>query len=128
MKKLIYKFLGILNDSEILMQAEAWAKKYYQPEYFKIASIVMFVLHDQGGVNIPKTSPSSRFIEDLDLRDPLVQVEIISGIEEKFNIVIPDNKCEQFNRINDLIEYIKKSYQIESANQLSALLQAGSCS
>lgn len=46
-------------------------------------------------------------IEETDI-DMLDFVELIIGIEKHFNISIPNNTCDSFESINDIIEYLKK--------------------
>ncbi|HBI92614.1 MAG: acyl carrier protein [Terrisporobacter othiniensis] len=44
--------------------------------------------------------------EDLDA-DSLDAVEVIMGLEEEFDIEIPDEDAENFKTIGDIVEYIE---------------------
>ena len=50
----------------------------------------------------------SDFIDDLDI-DSLDLVELIMGIEEEFNIEIPDGEAEKVVTVGDVVEYIKEN-------------------
>ena len=48
------------------------------------------------------------FIDDLGA-DSLDLVELIMGIEEEFNIEIPDGEAEKVVTVGDVVEYIKEN-------------------
>ena len=48
----------------------------------------------------------SRFIDDLQA-DSLDLVELIMGIEEEFNIEIPEEDAEKVVTVGDVVDYIK---------------------
>ncbi len=50
----------------------------------------------------------SNFIDDLGA-DSLDLVELIMGIEEEFNIEIPDGEAEKVVTVGDVVEYIKEN-------------------
>ena len=50
----------------------------------------------------------SRFIDDLQA-DSLDLVELIMGIEEEFNIEIPDEDAEKVVTVGDVVDYIKEN-------------------
>ena len=48
----------------------------------------------------------ANFIDDIGV-DSLDFVELIMGIEEEFNIEIPDTEAEKVVTVGDVVEYIK---------------------
>lgn len=50
----------------------------------------------------------SHFIDDLGA-DSLDLVELIMGIEEEFNIEIPDGEAEKVVTVGDVVDYIKEN-------------------
>ncbi|WP_343344476.1 acyl carrier protein [Terrisporobacter petrolearius] len=58
-------------------------------------------LDDKDGLSM-----ETSFKEDLDA-DSLDAVEVIMGLEEEFDIEIPDEDAENFKTIGDVVEYIE---------------------
>jgi acyl carrier protein len=52
---------------------------------------------------------NSQFREDLDL-DDLEFYEFLYRIEEKFKISISDERANEFNRLSDYSNYLKRNY------------------
>jgi acyl carrier protein len=50
---------------------------------------------------------SSRLIDDLSA-DSLDAVEIVMGIEEKFNVEIPDEEIDKIKTIEDIVDYLAR--------------------
>ena len=53
-------------------------------------------------------TPEAHFIDDLGA-DSLDLVELIMGIEEEFNIEIPDGEAEKVVTVEDVVNYIKEN-------------------
>ncbi len=70
----------------------------------KIKNIIVDLLQ------VPEDSVTleSHFIDDLGA-DSLDLVELIMGIEEEFNIEIPDGEAEKVVTVGDVVEYIKEN-------------------
>ncbi len=66
------------------------------------------VIVDQLGVEDEAVKVETSFIDDLGA-DSLDLVELIMGIEEEFNIEIPDGEAEKVVTVGDVVEYIKEN-------------------
>ena len=71
-------------------------------EFEKIQKIIAEVLN----VEIADIAPETTFVDDLGA-DSLDIFQIIMGIEEEFDIEIPDEEAEKIRTVNDVISYIK---------------------
>jgi acyl carrier protein len=58
-------------------------------------------------LGVEKAEESDHLINDLGA-DSLDCVEIVMAIEEKFDIEIPDEDCEQIKTVEDIVSYIDK--------------------
>ena len=56
---------------------------------------------------LPK--PTDQFIEDLGA-DSLDTLEIVMGVEEEFDIEIPDEEVSKLLKVSDLVEYVVENY------------------
>lgn len=56
--------------------------------------------------------PEASFVEDLGA-DSLDIVELIMGIEEEFNIEIPDEDAEKLTTVGEAMEYVKTKLAVE---------------
>ena len=70
----------------------------------KIKRIIVDLLQ----VSEDNVTMESHFIDDLGA-DSLDLVELIMGIEEEFNIEIPDGDAEKVVTVGDVVEYIKEN-------------------
>ncbi len=68
----------------------------------KLKTIVM----DRLSVDEDQIKPEASFVEDLSA-DSLDIVELIMGIEEEFDIEIPDEDAEKLTTVGEATEYIK---------------------
>ena len=68
----------------------------------KLKTIVM----DRLSVDEEQVKPEASFVEDLNA-DSLDIVELIMGIEEEFDIEIPDEDAEKLTTVGEATEYIK---------------------
>ena len=72
----------------------------------KVKSIVV----EQLGVEEEHVKKEATFVDDLSA-DSLDIVELIMGIEEEFEIEIPDTDAEKIVTVGDVVEYIKEKVQ-----------------
>ena len=70
----------------------------------KVKNIIVDLLQ----VSEDSVTLQSQFIDDLGA-DSLDLVELIMGIEEEFNIEIPDGEAEKVVTVEDVVEYIKEN-------------------
>lgn len=66
------------------------------------------IIVDQLGVEEDVVKPEATFVEDLSA-DSLDIVELVMGIEEEFEIEIPDQAAESIVTVQDVINYIKNN-------------------
>lgn len=59
-------------------------------------------------VSESKIVPEASFIEDLGA-DSLDTVELLTQLEQEFNITIPDEDAEKITTVGSVIEYIQKN-------------------
>ncbi len=74
----------------------------------KIKQIVI----DRLDVDEDQITPDASFVEDLGA-DSLDIVELIMGIEEEFDIEIPDEDAEKLTTVGGALEYIKSKLGVE---------------
>ena len=65
------------------------------------------IIVEQLGANAEAVKMEASFIDDLGA-DSLDLVELIMGIEEEFNIEIPDGEAEKVVTVGDVVDYIKE--------------------
>ena len=66
------------------------------------------IIVEQLGVSESAVTMEASFIDDLGA-DSLDLVELIMGIEEEFNIEIPDGEAEKVVTVGDVVDYIKEN-------------------
>lgn len=69
------------------------------------AEQVKEVISEQLGVEAALLTPEANLMNDLGA-DSLDQVELIMGLEEKFDIVISDEDAEKITTVQEAIDYI----------------------
>ena len=74
----------------------------------KLKEIVM----DRLNAEEDQIKPEASFVEDLGA-DSLDIVELIMGIEEEFDIEIPDEDAEKLTTVGEAMNYIKSKLSIE---------------
>ncbi len=74
----------------------------------KLKEIVM----DRLNVEEDQIKPEASFVEDLGA-DSLDIVELIMGIEEEFDIEIPDEDAEKLTTVGEATNYIKGKLDVE---------------
>ena len=70
----------------------------------KVKAIIVDLLQ----VSEDAVTLEAHFIDDLGA-DSLDLVELIMGIEEEFNIEIPDGEAEKVVTVGDVVDYIKEN-------------------
>ncbi|EHM10115.1 acyl carrier protein [Thermanaerovibrio velox DSM 12556] len=70
------------------------------------------IVMDRLNVEEDQIKPEASFVEDLGA-DSLDIVELIMGIEEEFDIEIPDEDAEKLATVGDAINYVKSKLGIE---------------
>ena len=73
-------------------------------EFEKLKEIIADVL----GCNPDTITPDTTFVDDLGA-DSLDIFQIIMGIEEEFDIEIPDADAEKVVTVGDVVDYIKEN-------------------
>ena len=74
----------------------------------KLKEIVM----DRLNAEEDQIKPEASFVEDLGA-DSLDIVELIMGIEEEFDIEIPDEDAEKFTTVGEAMAYVKTKLGVE---------------
>lgn len=72
-------------------------------EFEKIKSVIV----DQLGVDESQITMEASFADDLGA-DSLDVVDLIMGIEQEFDIEIPDEDAEKITTVGDAVNYIKE--------------------
>lgn len=62
---------------------------------------------DQLGVDADIVEMDTNLMKDLEA-DSLDAVEIILGVEEAYDIEIPDEEAEKFETVRDLVNYVEE--------------------
>ncbi len=70
------------------------------------------IVVDRLNVEEDQIKPDASFVEDLGA-DSLDIVELIMGIEEEFDIEIPDEEAEKLTNVGEALAYVKKKLGVE---------------
>ena len=65
------------------------------------------VIVEQLDVSEEEVTPQASFVEDLGA-DSLDVVELVMGLEEEFDIEIPDEDAEKIAKVQDAVNYIEE--------------------
>lgn len=65
------------------------------------------IIMEQLGVNEDQVTMDTHLMKDLEA-DSLDAVEIIMGIEEEYDIEIPEEDAEHFQFVSDLVKYVEE--------------------
>ena len=68
------------------------------------------IIIEQLGVAETAVTMEASFIDDLGA-DSLDLVELIMGVEEEFNIEIPEGEADKVVTVGDVVEYIKENVE-----------------
>ncbi len=77
---------------------------------------VISIVAEQLGVAKEQVTPDASIVNDLGA-DSLDQVELVMGLEEKFDIQVPDDAADKFQTVGQVIDYIKKAQAGASAGE-----------
>ncbi len=72
-------------------------------EFDRVKAVVV----DQLGADEAAVTPEASFVDDLGA-DSLDIVELIMGLEQEFDIEIPDEDAEKISTVGDAVTYIKE--------------------
>ena len=67
---------------------------------------------DRLNVEEEQIKPDASFVEDLGA-DSLDIVELIMGIEEEFDVEIPDEDAEKLRNVGDALAYVRQKLGVE---------------
>ncbi len=67
--------------------------------------VVKGLIAEQLEIDPSQITMDTDFMKDLEA-DSLDAVEIILGVEEKYNIEIPDEVAENFTKVGDIVKYV----------------------
>lgn len=70
------------------------------------------IVMDRLDVEQDQIKPEASFVEDMGA-DSLDIVELIMGIEEEFDIEIPDEDAEKLTNVGEAMDYIKGKLGVE---------------
>ena len=74
----------------------------------EILEKIKAIIVEQLGVTDTAVTMEASFIDDLGA-DSLDIVELVMGIEEEFDIEIPDSDAEKVVTVGDVVDYIKEN-------------------
>ena len=66
------------------------------------------ILEEVAGVSPADATPEKSFTDDLDV-DSLSMVEIVTAVEEKFGVAIPDDELANIKTVGGAMSYIEKN-------------------
>ena len=72
----------------------------------QILERVKAVITDKLGADATEVTSEAAFVEDL-RADSLDIVELVMGLEEDFNIEIPDEDAEKITKVSEAVNYIQ---------------------
>ena len=87
---------------------EEFAAQHFAPEHAAIAAKIRRLLREQAGFDLSQARPTDHLVEDLriDAIDSLALVELVTELEEEFDIKIPDQDAERLKNIEDIVAYV----------------------
>lgn len=72
------------------------------------------VVVDQLDVNPEEVTENASFVDDLGA-DSLDFVELVMGLEEEFDVEIPDEQAEKITNVGEAVRYIEESSKEDGA-------------
>ena len=66
------------------------------------------IVEEIAGVPADEVTPSKSFVDDLDI-DSLSMVEIAVAAQDKFGVVIPDDKLKDLSTVQDVVNFVSKN-------------------
>ena len=93
---------------DILQNAvnNCYIKKNYARRNEMVFDAIKEIIANKIQVDEDRITPETSLMKDLEA-DSLDAVEIIMGIEEKFDIEIPDAAAEGFQNVGDIVKYVE---------------------
>ena len=79
-------------------------------EFEKIRDVILSQLGTSGNVTKESITPETTFVEDLGA-DSLDVFQIITELEEVFELEFDDTEAENIKTVGDAAEYVKKAMQ-----------------
>jgi acyl carrier protein len=73
----------------------------------QMGQTVIRLVAERGGVSPETITRETHFRDDLDF-DSLDVVELTMGLEETFNLTIPDHDVEGLQTVGDVIDYVAR--------------------
>ncbi len=65
------------------------------------------IIAEQLGVEVEDVKMDTHLMKDLEA-DSLDAVEIIMAIEDEYDIEIPDEEAEKFQKVSDIVTYVEE--------------------
>lgn len=96
------------NERLLREQADLWAARHYPIVERAVAATTARIVVEQQGVGLDQLSPTTRFIQDLQMHDTLEGVELVMAVEEEFGIKIPAERSEAMETLGDLVTYLNE--------------------
>ena len=88
--------------------AKTWGATHYPGAMQLVATDFVLILSEQIGVPVRQFKPTDRFIEDLQIDDPLESGEIVMAVEEYYKLQVPDEAAERLVTVHDFICYLQQ--------------------
>ena len=67
---------------------------------------VIHILANQLLIDEEHIHPESKLVDDLGM-DSFAAVELLFGLEDQYDIEIPDEDAKKFKTVNDIIDYLE---------------------
>jgi acyl carrier protein len=94
--------------ASVAMRVECQPREPSQPPVdSRVPGPLRKIVVEQLGVDEAEVKWDARLVEDLGA-DELDIVELIMALEEEFTIEIPDGDAEKFQRVGEVVEYLRK--------------------
>lgn len=79
---------------------------------YAVFEVIREIIAEQTGISAENISPTTILSDNRDI-DSIDQVEIIMGVEDAFNIVIPDEVAQKMTAVSDLLKYLDAKSETE---------------
>lgn len=79
---------------------------------YAVFEVIREIIAEQTGISAENISPTTILSDNRDI-DSIDQVEIIMGVEDAFNIVIPDEVAQKMTAVRDLLKYLDAKSETE---------------
>lgn len=79
---------------------------------YDVFEVIREIIAEQTGISAENISPTTILSDNRDI-DSIDQVEIIMGVEDAFNIVIPDEVAQKMTAVSDLLKYLDAKSETE---------------